>query len=125
VNLQWLVVGIFVLLLAAATLAGRLHRYVAMFYLGFGVITFLAYWRDKRAARREARRIPEMELHLLALCGGWPGALVAQQLIRHKSSKLSFQVVFWITVAANIAVLSWLAWPGGMRALVPTLRSLG
>jgi len=44
----------------------------------------------------------------LGLIGGWPGALLAQEWIRHKSSKMSFQAVFWVTVAVNCAVLTWL-----------------
>jgi uncharacterized membrane protein YsdA (DUF1294 family) len=44
---------------------------------------------------------------MLSLIGGWPGAMVAQQLFRHKSSKASFQVVFWITVVLNSMVLIW------------------
>jgi uncharacterized membrane protein YsdA (DUF1294 family) len=56
-------------------------------------------------------------LHLIALAGGWPGALLAQKVLRHKSSKQSFQVVFWVTVLLNCAALSWLLTPAGALAL--------
>ncbi|WP_442887535.1 DUF1294 domain-containing protein [Congregicoccus parvus] len=59
------------------------------------------YAVDKRRARTAARRIPESTLHLSALVGGWPGALLAQRLVRHKTRKASFQVVFWCIVAAH------------------------
>jgi len=39
---------------------------------------------------------------LLGLVGGWPGSLVAQQVLRHKSSKASFRRAFWGTVLVNI-----------------------
>jgi uncharacterized membrane protein YsdA (DUF1294 family) len=52
-------------------------------------------------------------LHLWALVGGWPGALLAQRLIRHKSVKAEFRNVFWGTVALNVVALIWLASPGG------------
>ncbi|MEM7811423.1 MAG: DUF1294 domain-containing protein [Planctomycetota bacterium] len=76
------------------------------------VVTFAAYGWDKRRARVGGRRVPEKTLHLLALTGGWPGALLGQQLFRHKTQKMSFQLVFWLTtvthVAAATAVLLWL-----------------
>ena len=68
--------------------------------------SFAAYASDKSAAIRQQRRTPERTLHLLALCGGWPGAWLAQQTLRHKSSKTSFLVVFWLSVVANL-VAAW------------------
>jgi uncharacterized membrane protein YsdA (DUF1294 family) len=80
----------------------------AALYLAASVATFIAYGLDKSAARTNAWRIPEATLHVLALIGGWPGALVAQHVFHHKSRKLSFQIAFWTTVAVNCAVLIWL-----------------
>ncbi|MCE7524423.1 DUF1294 domain-containing protein [Alloalcanivorax xenomutans] len=40
--------------------------------------------------------------------GGWPGALLAQRVFRHKTRKTSFQVVFYLVVAANLGALGWL-----------------
>jgi len=55
-----------------------------------------------------------LNLHFLALCGGWPGALAAQHLLRHKNRKQAFQVVFWGTVALNIgALVLWMTTIGG------------
>ncbi|WHS57831.1 DUF1294 domain-containing protein [Pseudomonas sp. G2-4] len=62
------------------------------------LVAFLLYWSDKRKARADVWRIPENVLHAVALAGGWPGALLAQQLFRHKTRKVSFQVVFWFIV---------------------------
>ena len=42
----------------------------------------------------------EAQLHLLELLGGWPGALLAQRRLRHKCSKRSYQIVFWLIVLA-------------------------
>lgn len=63
---------------------------------------FGAYAVDKSAARSRSRRTPERTLLLLGLVGGWPGALLAQRMLRHKTAKTSFQVKFWLTVAANV-----------------------
>jgi uncharacterized membrane protein YsdA (DUF1294 family) len=62
------------------------------------VLAFLLYWSDKRKARVDHWRTPENVLHALEFAGGWPGALLAQQVFRHKTRKVSFQLVFWIIV---------------------------
>ena len=75
----------------------------------------MAYALDKSAAQQGAWRTRESTLHLLALCGGWPGALVAQQTLRHKSSKAEFRMVFWATVLLNMAALGFLVSPYGAQ----------
>ncbi|MDI2589969.1 DUF1294 domain-containing protein [Pseudomonas sp. 681] len=65
------------------------------------VLAFFLYWSDKRKARADAWRTPENVLHALELAGGWPGALIAQQVFRHKTRKVSFQLVFWLIVAVH------------------------
>ena len=68
-------------------------------------LTYLIYDMDKKAAQQGKQRIPEKNLHLLALMGGWPGALLAQQKLRHKTAKTQFQQVFWATVMMNWLLL--------------------
>lgn len=74
--------------------------------------TYLAYFLDKRRAKTNAWRIPELHLHLLELMGGWPGAWVAQRYLRHKSSKPVYQMVFWIIILIYqvVSVDSLLGW---------------
>jgi uncharacterized membrane protein YsdA (DUF1294 family) len=76
--------------------------------IGLSVLAFAVYAWDKSAARSGAWRTEENTLHTLALLGGWPGALIAQQVLRHKSRKASFRLAFWVTVAVNCAALAWL-----------------
>lgn len=92
---------------------GRLTLLAVPWYVALSTITFLAYGLDKTAARQDRRRTPERVLQSLALAGGWPGAWIAQQTIRHKSSKLSFQIEFWMCVSVNLIVLVALIWHGG------------
>ncbi|GIZ53946.1 DUF1294 domain-containing protein [Noviherbaspirillum aridicola] len=99
----------FLLLLALSVLAGKMPAPVLYFYLGASAVTLVAYRLDKSAARSNRWRTRESTLHLFSLLGGWPGALIAQHSFRHKSSKLSFRQVFWLTVAANCGALAWLA----------------
>jgi len=75
---------------------------VPLTYLLSSMITFLAYALDKSAARQGRWRISEAKLHFLGLACGWPGALLAQQLLRHKSSKPAFVSSYWTTVVVNI-----------------------
>lgn len=79
---------------------------LAALYAVASVACFIAYALDKSAARKGRRRTPERTLLLLGLAGGWPGALAAQQLLRHKSAKTSFLAKFWLTVVLNLAALA-------------------
>ncbi|MGQ7273079.1 DUF1294 domain-containing protein [Marinobacter sp. V034] len=101
------------IVVAGAWLEGKLPLIIPLFYLAASVVTFCVYAWDKRAARRDAWRIQENTLHILALIGGWPGAALAHQLLRHKSSKRAFRNVFWLTVIVNCAGLIWLLLPDG------------
>ncbi len=101
----------FVALSALATivicsLGGYLPRLAGIISVLASIVAFLAYSDDKGRANRNAWRIPEANLHFIALCGGWPGALAAQHLLRHKNRKQAFQVVFWGTVVLNIGALA-------------------
>ncbi len=97
-------------LTSVAVAEWMVHR--AFLLTGLYLLTSLwaltAYAADKRAAMKGRWRIPESNLHLLALAGGWPGAMFAQQLFRHKTVKRSFRAVFWITAWLNTAVTAGL-----------------
>lgn len=64
------------------------------------IITYRMYAHDKKLAQSGAWRVSEGTLHLAELCGGWPGAFLAQRRLRHKCSKGSYQFVFWLIVLA-------------------------
>jgi uncharacterized membrane protein YsdA (DUF1294 family)/cold shock CspA family protein len=87
-------------------------------YCCLSITTFLAYVYDKFKAKQNAWRTPESTLHFLALLGGWPGAALAQQICRHKSSKRDFKIMFWVTVFVNLAMLTWLLSPYGKKLLM-------
>ncbi|WP_167050930.1 cold shock and DUF1294 domain-containing protein [Salinibacterium sp. ZJ77] len=86
--------------------------WVFVLYGGASLVAFIAYAVDKRAAQLQAWRVEEGSLLALGLIGGWPGAILAQQVFRHKTLKVSFQRMFWVTVVLNVlgfVVLSWIA----------------
>jgi uncharacterized membrane protein YsdA (DUF1294 family)/cold shock CspA family protein len=111
---------VFLVVVAATVFAGKLPKAILALYLAASVIAFFAYAFDKSAALNNRWRTRESTLHLFALLGGWPGALVAQRLLRHKSKKTSFQTVFWSTVFLNCGVFGWILTPTGAT----TLRSI-
>lgn len=86
----------------------------ALLYAALSAVTFFAYAFDKAAARSGRWRTSEGTLHTLGLAGGWPGALVAQQVLRHKTAKAEFVAVFWVTVSLNMA--AFVAWHAGLIA---------
>ena len=75
-------------------------------YSAMSMATFIVYALDKRAARQGGWRVGENTLHGLSLACGWPGALLAQQLLRHKSVKPAFRRIYWLTVTLNIAAFT-------------------
>jgi uncharacterized membrane protein YsdA (DUF1294 family)/cold shock CspA family protein len=104
---------LFIAILVGRVMAGNLPVIVSIVYLAASLFTFLIYWSDKSAAEAGRRRTPEKRLHVFGLMGGWPGAVLAQQVLRHKSSKRAFQIPFWMTVMLNCSALIWLASPYG------------
>ncbi len=91
-----------------SVLSGKLPFIILALYAGLSTLTYFAYALDKSAAKRGAWRTQESTLHLFSLVGGWPGALIAQQKLRHKSKKESFRFVFWVTVLLNVGGFLWL-----------------
>src|SRR5574343_818129 len=115
---QWggaslLVIPLFVMLLGVLVYLWRLPRFWGLYYLAMSVLCFGVYAWDKWQAGRGGWRTPEGTLHLWALLGGWPGALLAQQYLRHKSVKTEFRAVFWLTVLLNVGAFLLLASPLG------------
>jgi uncharacterized membrane protein YsdA (DUF1294 family) len=86
-------------------------------YLALSLSCFVAYAIDKSAARNGNWRTPEATLLLLGLVGGWPGALLAQQWLRHKTSKTSFQWKFHATVVLNVVLFLYLGRQIGSGAI--------
>ncbi|MCC7682451.1 DUF1294 domain-containing protein [Janthinobacterium sp. FW305-128] len=100
--MPYLVIAFFVVLYLLATFFFHIPALVALVYGVLSLGCFVAYAIDKSAAKEGRWRTPERTLLLLGLLCGWPGAVLAQQWLRHKSSKRSFRIVFWITIALNI-----------------------
>lgn len=93
-------------------------------YLALSVFTYLMFAWDKQAAQNGNWRTPENTLHLLSLAGGWPGALLAQFQLRHKSKKQPFKSILWINIALNIGAFTWSLTDSGREIIQNVVGSL-
>ena len=85
-----IVAAFFLVIVGVSVLTAKIPPLVLALYMVASLLTFIMYAVDKSAAQKGSWRTQESTLHLLSLAGGWPGALVAQQKLRHKSKKQSF-----------------------------------
>lgn len=106
----------FYVVLAIMALKGSIGWSVFGWYAVVGVVTYFVYAKDKRAAEQGSWRIPETTLHAWSIFGGWVGAMIAQNQLRHKTQKSSFRNVYYLTVIINLACLLY---------LIVTLETLG
>lgn len=95
-------------------------------YVLVSLISFFQYWSDKSSAEKGRWRTRENTLHVAELLGGWPGALVAQQVFRHKTRKVPYQLVFWGIVGLHQSFWGdWLLLGGKFsRQVLPQLAGL-
>ena len=113
---------VFLVVVALSVATGIIPWPVLLVYLAASALTYAMYAMDKSAARSGAWRTQESTLHALSLIGGWPGALIAQQVLRHKSRKEEFRFVFWLTVVINVGVFLWLFTDSGSAMLAALLE---
>lgn len=102
------IAALFLSLVATLVALDELAPWVLGMYGLMSAVALLSYRADKAAAVRGGWRTSESTLHGIALLGGWPGALVARHVFRHKTTKQPFRAIFWCTAVANTVALAWL-----------------
>ncbi|MEK8034030.1 DUF1294 domain-containing protein [Ideonella sp. DXS29W] len=117
---SYFAVPAFISVYFVVTLWWRVPLWILGVYAGASMLCFALYAIDKSAAVARRRRVSEATLLGLGLLGGWPGAIVAQQVLRHKSSKASFRSAFWTTVVVNVGVFVAMSSP-----LIGVVRAAG
>lgn len=122
-DLSFLLAGCFLFIVAICSLLGKVPAFIFVLYVVSSLASYILYIKDKAAAKKDTWRTPESTLHFFSLIGGWPGALVAQQKLRHKTKKQSFRLVFWFTVMSNCSVFFLLLTPRGaaFKAMISNL----
>ena len=101
------VVVLFLMALGLLFMMQEIALWVLVSYLSLSLLTFVLYGIDKRNAIKERWRISEKTLQVFALLGGWPGALLAQQVFRHKTQKRSFIFLLWLAIFINVVALGY------------------
>ncbi|MEV8254200.1 DUF1294 domain-containing protein [Rhodoglobus sp. NPDC076762] len=104
--MSYVVLATFAVAISIVTAIGALPWIFAALYLVMSVITYASYASDKKAAQTRQWRVTESALLGLGLFGGWPGAILAQQRLRHKTQKPMFRQAFWGTVVLNILIFA-------------------
>jgi len=117
--LSFLPIALFIVIYIVVTILWHPPYWVLFVYLGTSLLCILVYSLDKSAAALGRWRVSESALLLLGLAGGWPGAILAQRLLHHKTKKRSFQAAFAGSVIVNIIAFVLLSSP-----LVAALESL-
>jgi len=108
---------VFFIIVGVSVVFAKIPPLILALYLGVSLLTFILYAMDKSAAQKGSWRTQESTMHLFSLAGGWPGALVAQKKLRHKTRKQPFRFIFWITVLLNCGAFIWLFSPAGSAIL--------
>jgi uncharacterized membrane protein YsdA (DUF1294 family)/cold shock CspA family protein len=114
---ELMIVMAFACVVIALTVFGSLPIIIPPYYLVTSLLAFMLYAFDKSAAMNKRWRTRESTLLLVGLAGGWPGALVAQGMFRHKSRKSAFLVPFWLSVILNCGLLYLAATKSGAAAI--------
>lgn len=70
-------------------------------YFFMSLVSFILFFIDKKRSTSDGWRIKEYYLHLVELLGGWPGALLGQKFIRHKTKKTSYKIVLWLIILVH------------------------
>jgi len=115
---------LFIIFVGVSAFTNKVELLLFPFYLAVSLVTFILYAVDKSAAQNGSWRTQESTLHLFSLLGGWPGAIIAQQTLRHKSKKQSFRAVFWVTVILNIGLFIWFHTPEGGAILSTIINGI-
>lgn len=114
--------------LVLAIFSRKLPFFIGLAYVLISLITILVYAKDKYSAQTNRWRTPESTLHFLSLVGGWPGALIAQKILRHKTSKREFIITYRVTVFLNVALLLLIYTEQGQYFLhnlvLPTIKTI-
>ena len=83
-----------------------------MYVLSASFIAYFMMWKDKRAAIKNQRRIPEKYLFMLALAGGSPGIYLGMKTpLFHKAAKPLFQFGIPFIFIFQILLILYLMFP--------------
>jgi len=80
-------------------------KIIFWYLIAINMLTFFVMLIDKIQASQHERRVRERTLYILTFLGGSPAMLLSMHSLRHKSRKLSFQLVVWFLFLTQLAVM--------------------
>ena len=90
-------------------------RIAEIYLLFFNLLAFTLFGIDKNKAIRNAYRIPEKTLFLVAILGGSLGAFLGMRLYHHKTRRTSFRigipVILCLHLILVLLLFLWLSSP--------------
>lgn len=86
----------------------NLYLIILLYLIVINLIGFAFMGIDKSKARRQAFRIPESNLFLIAVIGGSIGSIVGMYFFRHKTQHLSFVIGMPVILGIQILLCIWL-----------------
>ncbi len=81
--------------------------FIVSIYTGMSLLCFILFFIDKKLAEANKWRIEEFYLHIVELLGGWPGALLGQKYIRHKTQKTQYKIILWIIIILHASLWAY------------------
>jgi uncharacterized membrane protein YsdA (DUF1294 family) len=106
---SWFIGSVAILVASLSAISFKAGLWAEVYCLAVGFLSpvaFCVYGWDKWKAEREGRRVSEKTLHLLAIAGGWPGAVAGQQWFRHKTLKPFFRTVLLLTAVLHVTFVA-------------------
>ena len=82
-------------------------KLLILYLMLINLITFAVYGIYKRRAQKNAWRIKESTLLLLAAVGGSVGALLGMQMFRHKTRHLQFTIGVPLILLVQSGLAVW------------------
>ena len=67
-------------------------NYLSYYFLIINIFSFILFAIDKQKAKKNKYRIPEAWLFFISLIGGSLGGLLSMNIMKHKTSKISFAI---------------------------------
>lgn len=102
----------------------QFEDYIFTYLTAINAAAFFMFWLDKRRSKAGAWRIPELNLLCLAMIGGSLGALLAQQIFRHKTTKQPFRGWLIAIALCHLTLAIFLFMPPLRHLTVSTLSDI-
>lgn len=83
-------------------------KILLIWYLVINLAAFILYGIDKRKAVKQAWRIPESRLILVAVLGGGLGAWLGMKVFHHKTKHIKFTVFVPLFLILHILLIAYL-----------------